>query len=249
MRIIRFRLALLLLVFSQLAACQGEKPGQGASPSASSRASAPLKAESAVAREHGSRDQRKVAALLPSTRATPQPAELVPTHYLKGEAEYVTRGGLDGDTVEQALSTQEGFDKAAEALSSEAMRSMEAQDLGRYFRRVMERAVAEHMDVVSLSCGLSVCMGSVQTRSAELDPNWSLKYLDDDSFKAYGFIESVERIGDVHVSRFLFSTDPELAAIVVRHPPQSLFFAGKMGTCLNQHEYCHASITRTHLAL
>ncbi|MBT2767287.1 hypothetical protein J7J08_06525 [Stenotrophomonas sp. ISL-67] len=78
-----------------------------------------------------------------------------------------------------------------------------------------ERAVGTNGAVENLSCGLSVCVGSVRAGSIADHDAWLSRLQEDPGAHTYGFVEAIERTGDQFQSRFVFSTDPALKAILL----------------------------------
>lgn len=140
------------------------------------------------------------------------------TGYLKAEKKYIGQGGIEANEVEQVLQSRDAFSSAMQALDEEGIRNPEAQDMSRHVRTVMEHALGKDMRVHSLSCGLSVCMGSVQ-KGLAFDDTWAHTFLDHGAVKVFGFIEMADQIGHTHERRLLFSFDPELPAILVPPAP------------------------------
>lgn len=138
--------------------------------------------------------------------------------YLKTELRYIGQGGIEANEVEQVLQSRDAFSSALQALDEEGVRSLEAQDMTRHVRGAMLQALGKDMIVHSLSCGLSVCIGSVQSGPA-FDDTWAHAFLDHGAMKVFGFIEAADQIGGLHERRFLFSMDPELPGIIVPRQP------------------------------
>ncbi|WP_312316367.1 hypothetical protein [Stenotrophomonas sp.] len=153
-----------------------------------------------------------------STGELPSSTSTRASHHLEAEEKYIGEVGIEADAIDQVLQSREAFTTALHALDSESIRSMEAQDLTRHFRAVMELALGNEVTVSSLACGLSVCLGSVQKR-AEIDEKWAHTFLDHDAIKVFGFGQAEDQMGDVHERRFLFSIDPGLPGVIVRRAP------------------------------
>ncbi len=131
---------------------------------------------------------------------------------------YIGEGGIEADAIDQVLQSRKAFANAVQALDTEGVRSMEAQDMTRLYRTVMEQALGKDMVVSSLACGLSVCLGSVQ-KGSEFDDSWAHTFLDHEAIKVFGFVQAEDRLGHTHERRFLFSMDPELPAVIVHLAP------------------------------
>lgn len=220
---VRTRCAILMIAALLLSACSAEPSGGASSSDNVELASA----ESRVEQDDGDADAENSRRSATSPRQATAPLSTSSTQlsgstrvsrYLKAESGFLTRGGLDSHEVERVLTSREAFVNAIDAMSKEASRGVDTQDLSRHIHGVLERAAGEDMKVSRLACGLSVCMGSLESGSA-FDEKWSFRYPDDDAFKMYGFFESVEKVGDTYESRFLFSIDQDLPGIVLPNSP------------------------------
>ena len=211
-------LAFALMAVALQSACTSHEP---LSPGANDEYN-----ESAVAQADGvssttvHRAQPKVLrAVTPHSDGDgPSSADPSAGGFLKAELQYIGKGGIEANEVDQVLQSRDAFSSALLALDEEAIRSLDAQDMKRHVRAVMLRALGENMTVHSLSCGLSVCMGSVQSGS-KFDDTWAHAFFDHGSIKVFGFIEAADQVGGLHERRFLFSMDPELPGIIVPRTP------------------------------
>lgn len=207
-------LAIALMAVALQPACYSQDPR---SPAARD---APCEPPAAQAGDEGSitvhRAQPKVMrAVKPHSPVHgPSPSDSMEIGYLKAEVKYIGQDGIEASEVEQVLQTRDAFSSAVQAIDEEGIRNLEAQDMTRHVRTVMLQALGEDMTVHSLSCGLSICMGSVQRGSA-FDDTWAHPFLDHGVIKVYGFVDATDRIADLHERRFLFSMDPELPGIIV----------------------------------
>jgi len=136
--------------------------------------------------------------------------------HLPAESIFVDREGISAEESDQILETDKSFNQALRKMSDDEKKSMEAQDLSKHYRRALELAVGTTGAVENLSCGLSLCIGSVRAGSVEDHDAWLSRLYKDPGALSYGFIETIERTGDQYQSRFVFSTDPDLKAITVR---------------------------------
>ncbi|WNH54085.1 hypothetical protein [Stenotrophomonas oahuensis] len=141
------------------------------------------------------------------------PAEPADPRHLTAEATFVQKGGLASDEVELVLLSREAFAGTVEALEQESVRSIEAHDITRYVRNVIDRGLTSDMRLSSFSCGVSVCMGSVQ-KGSEFAMNWSIAQLEDDALQFHAVAQTMEKMGGVYENRFVFSTNPELRNFV-----------------------------------
>ena len=167
------------------------------------------------------RSHEEIAGLKrPSIRAESVPsvqqaARQPDTLYLATESRFIEHGGLSRTRADEILESREGFSRALEEMSSDAARNTDAQDLADHYRSALVGAVGSDGAVASFSCGLSMCMGSVQTRMDVDNGQWNLRFLDAASTRVFGHVSTLEKIGDLQESRFIFSTDPNVPGIVV----------------------------------
>jgi hypothetical protein len=155
------------------------------------------------------------ATLRPSPASNPGPPEVANTIYLPAESAFVAQHGISASLTDQVIESRDEFARVLKEMSNDEMRSMEAQDLAKLYRRMLERAVGTESAVEDLSCGLSVCMGSVRAGSLADHDAWLARLGEDPAALRYVFMEAIEHTGDQFQSRFVFSTDPALKAIVL----------------------------------
>lgn len=212
------KLALVLVVAVLQSACSSHDPLSPAANDAPSDSAAAQPDGVSSATVH--RAQPKVMrAVTPHSIGQGQSSsDPKKSGYLKAELQYIGKGGIEANEADQALQSRDAFSSAVLALDEEAIRSLEAQDITRHVRAVMLQALGKDVTVHSLSCGLSVCMGSVQSGSA-FDDTWAHPFLDHGAIKVFGFIEAANQVGGLHERRFLFSMDPELPGIIVPRAP------------------------------
>lgn len=135
--------------------------------------------------------------------------------YLKTEARFVSEKGLSTYATNEVLGSHDGFRSALDEMRRDASRSMEAQDMTDLIRTALERAVGKDAAVTGFSCGLTVCMGTVRVRSEVKHERWVMKFLNDGSFRVFGFLDVAEKVGGTYESRFIFSTDPDVPGIYI----------------------------------
>jgi hypothetical protein len=95
---------------------------------------------------------------------------------------------------------------------------MEAQDLAKHYRNAIERAVGAQGVVEDLTCGLSLCMGSVAARSRADHDAWAERLYENPEAVRHVTLHVFEVNGDRLQNRFLFSTDAAIKAIAL--PPK-----------------------------
>lgn len=209
----REKLAAILIAAVLQTACSVEEPVRLPASHESKVPSPTRSAETESTAVHLSHPDSVRYEKADSMTSGQQPAEpKVPPH-LTAEATLIGKGGLASDQVEHVLLSREAFSGTVEALEQESLRSIEAQDMTRYVRNVIDRGLTSDMRLSSFSCGESVCMGSVQ-KGSEFEKNWSISRLEDEALPFHAVAQSMEKIGGVYENRFLFSTDPELRNFV-----------------------------------
>lgn len=139
--------------------------------------------------------------------------ELTSGPYLATESAFIEQNGISGDKSDDMLGDLAQFSKALERMRHDEGTSAEAQDLARHHRIVLERAVGEQGVIEELTCGLSLCLGSVTSLSESDHDTWNARLARDPAARRYGAIQRIEPVGDQFQNRFLFSADPSVAAI------------------------------------
>lgn len=209
----RGNLAAILMAAVLQTGCSVDEPTKPSAVRESGVPSPAMSAEAGSTTLH--RPQPKSARYVTpiSAASGQQSAEPADPRHLKAEAKLVGRGGLESDEVEHVLLSREAFAATVQALDQEATGSIEAQDITRLVRIAIDRKLTTDMRLSSLSCGVSVCMGSVE-KGSEFAKNWSIAKLEDDVLKFHAVAQSMEKIGGVYENRFVFSTDPGLRNFV-----------------------------------
>lgn len=138
-------------------------------------------------------------------------ADAIP--YLPTEFTFVEQDGLSGDKSDEVLESQMIFLKTLEKMRGEEKTSMEAQDLARHHRDVLERAVGEQGVVDELTCGLSLCMGAVTSPTQADHDTWNSRLVKDPAARRYGAVHRYEPVGDQLQNRFVFSADPAVGSL------------------------------------
>lgn len=211
-----FRWPLACTAFAALLNCVGcSVQGIDAEPGAGS--------ETVALAEHSNPDslesQHRISAdgsiLRPSSGPGLESEALVDLPYLPTESALVEKDGISANLADEIIESQGAFSEALIKMARDEIKSMEAQDLAKHYRGAIERAVGKNGAVENLSCGLSVCVGSVRAASIADHDAWLSRLQEDPGADTFGFIEAIERTGDQFQSRFVFSTDPVLKAIVV----------------------------------
>lgn len=209
----RGKFAAILVAAVLQTACSVDKPTKLPAAHESEVPSPTLSAETESKTVHRSQPKSARHVTPHSTASGQQSVEPADQRHLKAEARLVGRGGLESDEVEHVLLSREAFAGTVQALDQDAMHSIEAQEMARYVRNVIDRGLTSDMRLSSFSCGVSVCMGSVQ-KGSEFAKNWSISELEDEALPFHAVAQSMEKIGGVHENRFVFSTDPELRDFV-----------------------------------
>lgn len=139
--------------------------------------------------------------------------------FLATESTFITGGGISSDKADPILETREAFSKAFQRMSEDESKSTEAQNLSRHYRNALERAAGVQGVVEELTCGMSLCMGSVSSRSRADRDAWAERLYEDAGAVRHVTLDVFETIGDRLHNRFLFSTDAAIKAISL--PPMA----------------------------
>ncbi|MFL9583806.1 hypothetical protein [Stenotrophomonas sp. AB1(2024)] len=159
-----------------------------------------------------------VSADRPAWASDPAVDDPKASPYLATESEFIERGGISSEWADPFLESRELFSSALQRMSEDERRSMEAQDLARRYRNALERAVGAQGVVEDLTCGLSLCMGSVSSQSRADRDAWAERLYEDADAVRHVTFDVFEMNGDRLHNRFLFSADAAIKAIVL--PPR-----------------------------
>lgn len=133
--------------------------------------------------------------------------------YLGTESEFIVQDSISIDMSNGMLEDNALFSSALEGMRSEERTSVEAQKMAIHHRDVLERAVGELGVVEDLTCGLSLCIGSVTSLTQADHEAWSRRLVKDPAARRYGAVHSYTPVGDQLQHRFVFSTDPAVAGL------------------------------------
>ena len=87
--------------------------------------------------------------------------------------------------------------------------SPDAQDLTRYYQAAATRALGEDVALASLTCGYTLCMGEVRSRSQGGFRDWVALFGKDRGAPHYALMTAEHPLGSAPSSgRFVFSIDP-----------------------------------------
>lgn len=159
-----------------------------------------------------------VSPLPPALASDPAAPGPKASPYLATESEFIERGGISSEWADPFLESRELFSSALQRMSEDEGKSMEAQDLARRYRNALERAVGAQGVVEDLTCGVSLCMGSVSSRSRADRDAWAERLYEDADAVRHVTFDVFEMNGDRLHNRFLFSADAAIKAIVL--PPR-----------------------------
>ncbi|MFL9583340.1 hypothetical protein [Stenotrophomonas sp. AB1(2024)] len=204
----------LLVLLTQNIGCTRENTA--ISSDAADHTAPPKELITGVAQQTSQNEGTERFDITPATEANSlRTRESAPSIHLVAESKFIEYSGLSRAHAEEVLGSSAGFSRALDEMSSEAAKIMEAQDLADHYRSALTQAVGTDGAVASLSCGLSMCMGSVHTRLGVDNDQWAQRFLDAPSTRVFGHLAAVEKIGDLNESRFIFSTDPDIPGIFV----------------------------------
>lgn len=159
-----------------------------------------------------------VSADRPAWASDPAVADPETSPYLATESEFIERGGISSEWADPFLGSRELFSDALQRMSEDEGKSIEAQDLARRYRNALERAVGAQDVVEDLTCGLSLCMGSVSSRSRADRNAWAERLYEDADAARHVTFDVFEMNGDRLHNRFLFSADAAIKSVAL--PPR-----------------------------
>lgn len=175
-----------------------------------------------VARPVGTATAPGDPVFAPVLRPTSAPVAATPDPnarpYLLTESAFIAREGISTVGSDPILESRELFSNALARMSDDEKKSMEAQDLAKHYKNALERAVGAQGVVEDLTCGLSLCMGSVAARSRADHDAWAERLYEDPDAVRHVTLQVFEMKGDLLQNRFLFSTDSAIKAIAL--PPK-----------------------------
>jgi len=204
------RLTLAVLVL-QCSGCAADKAGTDLGevrPEQVVRQVAP--AESGAARPYNESSSPLVRAALADSHSTRDPST---SPFLATESTFIVQDSISVDRSGETLEDDLLFSSTLERMREEERTSLEAQQLAKHHKDVLERAVGELGVVDDLTCGLSLCMGSVTSLTSEDHDAWGRRLAEDPAARRYGAIHRYESSGNQLQNRFMFSADPAVAAI------------------------------------
>ncbi|MGO1003406.1 hypothetical protein [Lysobacter sp. CA196] len=144
-----------------------------------------------------------------SAVASPSPSAAPPSAYLPAESKLLAEGGLATERAVALLQSDKQFQQAARAFDQGAANSLEAQDLAAHYKAAVARGLSNKEVLRDFSCGLSLCIGSIRTKSADDYTAWSERFAKDTGAPTYSFMETTKKLSEgEYESRFVFSTDP-----------------------------------------
>lgn len=143
--------------------------------------------------------------------ATPLAQHAMPSNaaYLVGESQLLNGGELSGDQAEATLLSSRSFKAALQQFEADASLSPDAQDLTRLYQAAATRALGADVALASLTCGYTLCMGEVRSRSQGGFRDWVGLFGKDRGAPHYGLMTAEYPLGNGESSgRFVFSIDP-----------------------------------------
>ena len=129
--------------------------------------------------------------------------------YLAGESRLLSGNALSMAEAETVLRSRAGFETALQQFEQDAARHQDAQDLSTLYRAAATRALGGDVALASLSCGYSLCMGEIRSRSDTGFRDWVRAFGKDGDAPHYALITAEYALGkEQSVGRFVFSIDP-----------------------------------------
>jgi len=207
------------LLLAMLPGCNRDDAGT------TNRAAASGPGERATATEQAAGDvvlpddaaRTPAAAPAPVVAPVPPPAPAPPVQrvaasnqdYLAGESRLLSGNALSMAEAETVLRSRAGFETALQQFEQDAARHQDAQDLSTLYRAAATRALGGDVALASLSCGYSLCMGEIRSRSDTGFRDWVRAFGKDGAAPHYALITAEYVLGkEQSVGRFVFSIDP-----------------------------------------
>ena len=129
--------------------------------------------------------------------------------YLAGESRLLSGNALSMAEAETVLRSRAGFEAALQQFEQDAAHHPDAQDLSTLYRAAATRALGGDVALASLSCGYSLCMGEIRSRSDTGFRDWVRAFGKDGDAPHYALITAEYVLGkEQSVGRFVFSIDP-----------------------------------------
>lgn len=208
----------LLAVVLQCIGCAADAVGVDSSDARAARSLAEAAGSEGTSSEPGDPITTSVSANRPTWVSKPAEDDPRASPYLATESEFIDRGGISSERADLFLESRELFSNALQRMSEDEGKSMEAQNLARRYRNALERAVGTQGVVDDLTCGVSLCMGSVSSRSRADRDAWAERLYEDADAARHVTFDVFEMNGDRLHNRFMFSADAAIKGIVL--PPR-----------------------------
>lgn len=149
-----------------------------------------------------------------ATSSTASPHRDAASAYLIGEGDLINDGALSIDRAAPILQSNKEFEKTMRRFGQGAATSSEAQDLIAHYKIAIERELGEKGVLRDFSCGLSLCLGSIRTRSPADYAAWSERFSSSAGAPSYSFGDITQKLNDDEFEgRFVFSTDPQANSV------------------------------------
>lgn len=156
-----------------------------------------------------------------SAAANPLPSAPSPSAYLPAESKLLADGGLATERAVALLQSDKQFQQAARAFDQGAANSSEAHDLAVHYKAAISRGLGDKAVLRDFSCGLSLCIGSMRTKSPGDYTAWSERFAKDTGAPTYSFMETTKKLSEgEYESRFVFSTDPGANSMTAAGKPR-----------------------------
>lgn len=138
--------------------------------------------------------------------------------YLKTEQKFLSGESVSSRSTEELLSSRK-FNSIAIEFERESASSPDAQALTDLYRQEIQRQLGDSARLTTLSCGNSLCLGSILTHSENTAyEKWSKVFFESPRTPNYVFSETTLKRGLNFENRFIFSTDPAINSVI--GPPQ-----------------------------
>ena len=197
------------LLLAMLTGCNKSDSATARSDIATAPSAAP--ASAAVGRAVSPAADARAPAAMPSMPSVPSVPRTRPSNpgYLAGESRLLSGNAVSSSKVDEVFGSSKAFEQALQQFEQDAARHPEAQDLTALYREAATRALGADAVLASLSCGYSVCMGEIRSRSSNGFSDWVDAFGQDSGPPQYALVTAEYPLGKGQsAGRFVFSTDP-----------------------------------------
>lgn len=141
--------------------------------------------------------------------------------YLPVERKFIRNNELRIEAAGEALQSQK-FESIARSFEIDTAKDSNALSLTDLYKQSIRKQLGSTGQLVSFSCGLSLCIGALRTNATENYDSWTQKFFADNGTPSYSFADSIVKLAENHYEgRFMFSTDPAANAMTGKAAPRA----------------------------